>query len=219
MDIDLIARTTPFFLQAALVTIAVSGLSMLLGLALGLLAALCRLSANRFVRWPATAYVSVFRGTPALIQIFLIYFGGPAIGINLDAFTAGVIGLGINIGAYMTESIRGGIVSVDKGQGEAARALGLHPLPTMFLVIMPQAARLMIRPLGINAIALVKGSALVAAISVVELTFTAQRYLSSTYQPLEIFLVSGALYLAITTAMNRGIDWLDRRYAIKTART
>lgn len=218
MDVDLIARTAPYFLQAAMVTVAVSGLSLILGLALGLAAALARVSPRRWLRWPATAYVSVFRGTPALIQIFLIYFGGPSIGINLDAFTAGVVGLGVNIGAYMTESIRGGIVAVDRGQRDAAHALGLRPLPTMLTVILPQAARLTIRPLGVNAIALVKGSALVAAISVVELTFTAQRYLSSTYQPLEIFLVSGALYLAITTAMGRAVDWLDRRYAIRTAR-
>ncbi|HUG62405.1 MAG TPA: amino acid ABC transporter permease [Methylomirabilota bacterium] len=219
MDVDLIVRTTPFFLQAALITVVVSALSLVLGLAMGFGAALAKLSANPLLRHPANAYVSVIRGTPALIQIFLIYFGGPQVGIHLDAFTAGILGLGINIGAYMTESIRGAIVAVAPGQADAARALGFRPMPIMALITLPQAARLMIRPLGINAIALVKGSALVSAISVVELTYTAQRYLSSTYQPLEIFLVSGSLYLAIVTAMIWCIDRLDERYALKTART
>jgi polar amino acid transport system permease protein len=216
MDFDLMQRVWIFFAQASLTTIKISGLAILLGLVLGFLAALASLSRLAALRWPARAYVSVFRGTPALIQLFLLFFGGLQLGLELTPVQAGIIGLGINIGAYMTESIRGAIVAIGRGQHDAARALGLRPAPIMALVILPQAARLMIRPLGINSIALVKGSALVSAISVVELTFTAQRFLSSTYQPLEIFLVSGALYLIIITGMSRCVDWLDDRYALKT---
>ncbi|EBW1603898.1 amino acid ABC transporter permease, partial [Salmonella enterica subsp. enterica serovar Kottbus] len=166
------------------------------------------------VRWLANAYVSVFRGTPCLIQLFLLYFGGPQVGINLEPFAAGVIGLGLNIGAYMAESIRGAILSVDRGQTEASRTIGFSRAETMRYVVLPQAARLMIRPLGVNTIALIKGSALVSAISVIELTYTAQRFISSTYRPFEIFAIAAVFYMAIIYVVARIVDMLDRRFAI-----
>jgi polar amino acid transport system permease protein len=165
-------------------------------------------------RWTGAVYVSLFRGTPALIQIFILYFGGPQIGIQLDSFAAGTIALGVNIGAYMTETIRGAIVSVDKGQTEAARTLGMSRWETMRKVILPQAARMMIRPLGVNINALIKGTALVAPISVIELTYTAQRFIGSTYKPFEMFLVAGVLYMVIIYVVSQGINWLDRRARI-----
>jgi polar amino acid transport system permease protein len=157
----------------------------------------------------------VIRGTPALIQLFILYFGGPQIGIQLDAFSAGVIGLGINIGAYMTETIRGAIIAVDKGQTEASRTLGMSSWQTMRKVILPQAARLMIRPLGVNINAQIKGTALVAAISVVELTYTAQRYIGSTYKPFEMFFLAGIIYMVIIYCTGLGVSWFDRRVQIK----
>ncbi|PHP65680.1 nickel transporter [Zhengella mangrovi] len=214
MDTDLMLKVYPFFLKAAWVTIELSLLTTILGLACGALGAAARLSRLAFFRFLGTAYVSLFRGTPALIQLFLLYFGGPQIGIQLDAFQAGVIGLGINIGAYMTETIRGAIIAVDKGQTEAARTLGMSRFQTMARVILPQAARLMIRPLGVNINALIKGTALVAAISVVELTYTAQRYIGSTYKPFEMFMLSGALYMVIIYVAGRAIAWADRKARI-----
>ena len=214
MDTDLILRVYPFFLEAAWVTIQLSVLTALLGLACGSLGAAARLSRLAPLRWAAAVYVSVFRGTPALIQVFILYFGGPQVGIQLDSFSAGTIALGVNIGAYMTETIRGAIVSVDKGQTEAARTLGLSRWETMRKVILPQAARMMIRPLGVNINALIKGTALVAPISVVELTYTAQRFIGSTYKPFEMFLLSGLLYMIIIYAVGQGISWLDRRARI-----
>lgn len=214
MDFGLIARVFPFFLEAAWVTVQISALALVLGFALAGLGAAARLSRSWPLRALGTAYVSLFRGTPCLIQLFILYFGGPQIGINLDPFTAGTIGLGVNIGAYMTESIRGAILAVDRGQAEAARCLGLSRLQTMVDVVLPQAARLMIRPLGVNAVALVKGSALVSAISVVELTYTAQRYIGSTYKPFEMFAIAALLYMIIVTAMVRLIAVIDRRFAI-----
>ncbi|MDK3073040.1 amino acid ABC transporter permease [Sedimentitalea sp. JM2-8] len=214
MDIDLILRVYPFFLEAALVTIQLSVLTTILGLICGALGAAARLSRSAVLRAIGATYVSLFRGTPALIQLFILYFGGPQIGIQLDAFEAGVIGLGVNIGAYMTETMRGAILSVDKGQTEAARTLGLSRWETMRKVVLPQAMRLMIRPLGVNINALIKGTALVAAISVVELTYTAQRYIGSTYKPFEMFLLSGALYMLIIYITGRAIAWLDRRARI-----
>jgi polar amino acid transport system permease protein len=214
MDTDLMLRVYPFFLEAAWVTIQLSILTALLGLTCGALGAAARMSRRAVFRWIGATYVSVFRGTPALIQIFILYFGGPQIGIQLDSFAAGTIALGVNIGAYMTETIRGAILSVDKGQTEAARTLGMSRWETMRKVILPQAARMMIRPLGVNINALIKGTALVAPISVVELTYTAQRFIGSTYKPFEMFLLSGLLYMVIIYVVGQGVHWLDRRARI-----
>ncbi|KIC08785.1 nickel transporter [Leisingera sp. ANG-M1] len=215
MDFDLILRVYPFFLEAAWVTIQLSVYSIALGLACGALGAAARLSRSKPARAAGAVYVSVIRGTPALIQLFILYFGGPQIGIQLDAFEAGVIGLGVNIGAYMTETMRGAIIAVDKGQGEAARTLGMSRAQAMRKVILPQAARLMIRPLGVNINAQIKGTALVAAISVVELTYTAQRYIGSTYKPFEMFFLAGVIYLVIIYATGLGISYLDRKAALR----
>lgn len=214
MDIELMQRVYPFFLQAAWVTIQLSVLTALLGLTCGALGAAMRLSRVAVFRFLGAAYVSVFRGTPALIQLFILYFGGPQVGIQLDAFEAGVIGLGVNVGAYMTETIRGAIISIPKGQREAARTLGLSRWQTFYNAILPQAARLMVRPLGVNLNMLIKSTALVAAISVVELTYTAQRYIGSTYKPFEMFLLAGILYMIIIYATGRAVAWLDRRVQI-----
>jgi len=207
-------KVYPFFLKAAWVTIQLSVLTTILGLICGSLGAAARLSRHAVLRWIGAAYVSFIRGTPALIQLFILYFGGPQVGIQLDAFEAGVIGLGVNIGAYMTETIRGAIIAIDKGQGEASRTLGMSQFQTFRKVVLPQALRLMIRPLGVNINALIKGTALVAAISVVELTYTAQRYIGSTYKPFEMFLISGVLYMIIIYVTGRAIAWLDRRAKI-----
>jgi len=208
-------RVTPFFVEAAWITVVISFFSLSLGLCMGALGTSLRLARVRPLRWLGGAYVSLFRGTPALIQLFVLYFGGPQIGINLDPIEAGIIGLGVNIGAYMTESIRGAIRAIDRGQGEAARSLGLSRGEAMRKVILPQAARLMIRPLGVNAVALVKGSALVSTISVVELTYTAQRFIGSTYKPFEMFAIAAVLYMIVVYGLARLIDHLDARYAIE----
>ena len=215
MDFALMQRVFPFFIEAALVTIEISALALLLGLAMAALAAAARLSRSGPLRWLGTAYVSVFRGTPCLIQLFLLYFGGPQVGINLDPFAAGVIGLGLNIGAYMTESVRGAILAVDRGQAEASRTIGFSRWQTTRLVVLPQAARLMIRPLGVNTIALIKGSALVSAISVVEMTYTAQRFISSTYKPFEMFILASLFYLVIVSALSFAVKKIDDRVALE----
>lgn len=214
MDFELMQRVFPFFVEAALVTIKVSALALVLGLGMAALGASAKLSRLAPVRWLGNAYVSLFRGTPCLIQLFLLYFGGPQVGINLDPFAAGVIGLGLNIGAYMAESVRGAILSVDRGQAEASRTVGFSRAQTMRYVVLPQAAQMMIRPLGVNTIALIKGSALISAISVVEITYTAQRFISSTYKPFEIFAVAAVFYMVIIYIVARAVDLLDRRFAI-----
>ena len=214
MDFPMMLRVFPFFVEAAWITVQISALSLLLGLIVAALIATAKMSRSLPLRAFGTAYVSLFRGTPCLIQLFVLYFGGPQVGINLEPFAAGVIGLGLNIGAYMAESIRGAVLGVDRGQAEAARTIGFSRLQTMRLVVLPQAARLMIRPLGVNAVALVKGSALVSTISVVELTYTAQRFIGSTYKPFEIFGIAAVLYMVVVYVVARAVDMLDKRYAI-----
>ena len=215
MDFELILRVFPFLFKAALVTVHVSVLSICLGLVIGSISAAANFSRYSFVRWPGRFYVSFFRGTPALIQLFILYFGGPQIGINLEPMAAGVIGLGINIGAYMSESIRGAIIAVDKGQIEAGRSLGLGKLQVQRKIIIPQAARLMIRPIGVNSIGLIKGSVIVSTISVIELTFTAHRFISSTYKPFELFIAASALYLVIVSIVSFIVDRLDEHFALE----
>jgi polar amino acid transport system permease protein len=215
MDLDLIGRVWPFFVEAAVVTVELSILSIALGLVLGALAAAAKLSRVRPLRWIGNVYVSVIRGTPCLIQLFILYFGGPQIGIQLSPFAAGAIGLGINIGAYMAETIRGAVIAIGKGQTEAARTLGLSRTQAFRYVILPQAARLMVKPLGVNINAQIKATALVSAISVVELTYTAQRYIGSTYRPFEMFALSAVLYITIITLVGRAIAHLDRKAEIQ----
>ncbi len=216
MDFALIIRILPVFIDAAWTTVEISLISLLLGLAVASLITAARMSHFVWFRFLGAAYVSVFRGTPALIQIFLLYFGGPQVGIQLEPFAAGSIALGLNIGAYMAESMRGGILAVDRGQMEAARSLGFASGQAFRWIVLPQAAKLMIRPLGVNAVALVKGTALVATISVVDLTYTAQRFIGSTYKPFEIFAVTAVLYMVMVYGLTLLIDALDRRYAEET---
>jgi polar amino acid transport system permease protein len=215
MDVQLMTKVFSYFALAAWVTVKISFLSLCLGLCCGFAGALAKLSPNPWFQIPARVYVSVIRGTPCLIQLFVLYFGGPQIGIQLEPFTAGVIGLGINIGAYMSEAVRGAILAVEKGQTEAARSLGLSKAQAMRKVVLPQAACLMIRPLGINAIALIKGSSLVSAISVLEISYTAHRFIGSTYRPFEMFILASLFYLVITSGASALIDQMDKRFALE----
>lgn len=215
MDVSLIARIFPFLIQAAGVTVGLSVLALGLGLMVGAAVTACRLSSTTLLRAGGTLYVSIFRGTPCLIQMFVIYFGGPQIGLNLEPFAAGVLSLGLNIGAYIAEAMRGSILAVDRGQSEAARSIGFSQGQTMRIVILPQAARLMIRSLGVNAVMLVKGSALVSSISVVELTYTAQRFVGSTYRPFEVLGAASAIYMVLIYGLVQVVNYVDRRYTIR----
>lgn len=215
MDITLVRRILPFFLEATWVTVQISSLALVIGLILAAVLVAGRLSNSWVCRAFSIMYVSIFRGTPNLVQLFILYFGGPQIGLNLDPFTAGYISLGLNIAAYMSESIRGAIVNVDRGQAEAARSIGFSRGQTMRLIVLPQAARLMIRPLGVNTVGLIKGSALVSTVSVVELTYTAQRYIGATYKPFEIFAIAAVLYMIVIYIVVRMVGLLDKRFAAR----
>lgn len=212
MDFALMWEITPLLLKAAWVTISISVLAFILGLFLATLLVIMRASEFRIVRWPARVYISVMRGTPFFVQLLIFYYGGSAFGINLDAYTAGLLAMGMNIAAYMSEAIRGSILSVSLGQNEASRSLGFSRLQTMISIILPQAAGLMVRSLGVLGVIVIKGSSLVSIISVVELTYQSQRIISSTYKPFEVFTVSAALYLILIYGVISFVDWLYKHY-------
>jgi polar amino acid transport system permease protein len=212
MDFTLMWEITPLLLKAAWVTVTISVMAFILGLFVATVLVIMRSSSFRIIRWPARIYISVMRGTPFFVQLLIFYYGGSAFGINLDAYMAGLLAMGLNIGAYMSEAIRGSLVAVDSGQNEASRSLGFSRTQTMISVILPQAAGLMIRSLGVLSVILIKGSSLVSIISVVELTYQAQRIISSTYKPFEVFAVSAVLYLILIYGVISFVDWLYNRY-------
>ncbi|OOG71369.1 nickel transporter [Sinorhizobium sp. A49] len=217
MDFQLIGRLLPHILEASLLTIGLTVCSLAIGLVVATTVAAGRFSRMTPIRWLATAYVSVMRGTPLLVQLFIVFFGGPQFGLELTPFMASVLTMGLNIGAYMSEGIKGAIVAVDKGQGEASRSIGFGRFDTLRLFILPQAAPLMIRSLGVNTVILSKSTALMSTIGVVELTYSAQRFVTSTYKPFEVFAIAGAAYIAIVAMISlfvRGTEKLfdaDRR--------
>ena len=212
MDFSLMWEITPLLLKAAWITVTISVLAFILGLVVAIVLVIMRASAFRIIRWPARIYISVIRGTPFFVQLLIFYYGGSAFGINLDAYTAGFLAMGLNGGAYMSEAIRGSILAVDNGQIEASRSLGFSRTQTMISIILPQAAGLMIRSLGVLGVILIKGSSLVSIISVVELTYQSQRIISSTYKPFEVFAVSAGLYLILIYGLISLVDWLYKRY-------
>ncbi len=211
LDWNIIFHYFPFLLQGAVLTLQISILSLLLGITVGLIAALCKLSNNKLLRWLATFYIWLIRSTPLLVQLFIIYFGFPQIGIDLGPFLSGVIGLGLNVGAYNAETIRGGIVSIPLGQTEAARSLAMSSSLAMRRIILPQAMRIIIPPMGNNFIILIKDTSLVSTITLVELTLTAQRFIGSTYKPFEMYLMAAFLYAVMTTTASLLLGVFEKR--------
>ena len=195
-------------------TLALTLCAAALGVADAFLAGLGRLSRFRLVRWVAGVYVEVFRGTSALVQLFWVYFVLPFAGIELNAFTAGFVVLGLNAGAYGAEVVRGAILAVPQGQRDAARALNLSPSQTMLRVVLPQALPGMLPPAGNLVIELLKNTALVSMIAVHELTFTAQLLRASTLQTGLIFGLVLVLYFAIALVLTRLFRGLERRVGV-----
>lgn len=211
LDWNIIFHYFPFLLQGAVITLEISILSLVLGIIFGLVAALCKLGSNPVLRGLATFYIWLIRSTPLLVQLFIIYFGLPQLGIDLGPFLSGVLGLGLNVGAYNAETIRGGIVSIPLGQTEAARSLAMSSSLAMRRIILPQAMRIIIPPMGNNFIILIKDTSLVSTITLVELTLTAQRFIGSTYKPFEMYIMAAALYAVMTTTASLLLSKLEKR--------
>ena len=187
-------------MHGALVTIEVTSASLLLGCVLGLLIGIARLDpGKRLIYGLATGYVTFIRGTPLLVQLFLLFFGLPQFNILLPAFACGVLGLGIYSGAYVSEIVRGAIQSIDRGQMEAARSLGMSYGQAMRKIILPQAVVRMIPPLGNEFIALIKNSALVSLLTITDLMHEGQKIISVSYRSLEVYLAVAFVYLILTS--------------------
>ena len=212
-NLGLVVNSFPLLLMGAVVTIQITVLSVLLGVLLGLFVGIARISSFRLIRWAAAVYVDFFRGTPLLVQIFLIYFAIPVItGQRMDPFMAAISACGINSGAYVAEIFRAGIQSIDEGQMEAGRSLGMTWGQTMRYIIVPQAFKRVIPPLGNEFIALLKDSSLVSVIGFEELTRRGQLIIAKTYGSLEIWFSVAIIYLAMTLTISQFVAYLERRF-------
>ena len=186
------------FIQGAALTIFVTACSMVFALGVALITALGRLSRNPIAFAIATFYASFFRGTPLLVQVLIIYLALPQIGLVLGGLTSGVMALSLNYGAYLAETIRGGLIAVPAGQRDAARALGLPRWVIAWKVIMPQALRFIIPPAGALFISMLKDSSLVSLMGLWELNFLAQSYARSTYRYMEMLLAAAIIYWGLS---------------------
>lgn len=212
--LQLMLESLPTLLWAGLLfTIPLTILSFIFGLTFGLLTALVRLFSPKWVASIARFYVWIFRGTPLLVQLFVIFYGLPSVGIYLDAFPAALIGFSLNVGAYSSEVIRAVISSVPKGQWEAAYSIGMSWRQALIRTILPQATRVAVPPLSNTFISLVKDTSLAAAITVPELFQAAQRIVSTSYEPLILYIEAALIYLALSSVLSSLQVRLERRFA------
>jgi His/Glu/Gln/Arg/opine family amino acid ABC transporter permease subunit len=191
-------------------TIVVAIGALMFALVFGLVVALVRLARWRILRIPAVAYVEFFRGTPALVQLFVIYFGFPDVGFQPSPLQAAVVGLGLNGAAYLSEVYRAGIESIHRGQMEAALTLGMTPARAMRYIVLPQAIRTMLPPMTNFAIVLLKDTAVVFSIGVVEIMAIARNLVTETIQSAAVFIVVGVIYLCMTIPMAQVAARLER---------
>jgi polar amino acid transport system permease protein len=215
MDFDLIVRSLPFLLRGAWITVQITFFALILGIILGTFVALARMSRQRWLSGLTYGYIELIRGTPLLVQIFLIFFGIPQLTQQpINEFVAGVLAFGINSSAYVSEILRSGIQSISKGQREAARSLGLSVWQTLRFIILPQAFRRVLPPLVNESISLLKNSSLLSAIAVVELTRAGQLVSSRTFKPFEMYLAVSVIYLIITLILSVIARRLEQRWQV-----
>jgi len=213
-DVGAIVDALPYLLQGAKLTLAMSVLAILLGIPVGIAIFIGLQSGSRLLRKPILLYISFARGTPLFIQILIVYYLLPSIGLDMPSFFAAVIALSLNSGAYISEMIRGGLTAVPRGQIEAARALAMPRRLIWRRITLPQIFALILPPLTVEFTALLKASALVSVIGVVELTRTAQQIVAATFRPIEIWLVVGVLYFIMCFALGALARRIERATAV-----
>lgn len=212
LDFSFIPRIMPSLLQGAVVTLWLTAASVSVGFLIGSFMGIMASGVNKPLKILSTVYINIIRGTPLLVQIFLVYFGiPPLLGISMPSNVAAILALSLNSGAYVGEIVRGGIVSVDKGQYEASFSLGMNRKFTMLHVIFPQAFRRIVPMLGNEFIAMLKDSSLVAVISMEELLRKGQLAVSRTFRPFEIYIVITFMYLVMTYGISILVKWSERR--------
>ncbi|HBP64856.1 MAG TPA: nickel transporter [Desulfosporosinus sp.] len=206
----------PILNKAAVLTLELTAVAVAIGVVIGLLMALARLSKSKVVRAAAIGYIDFFRGTPLLVQIFLVYFLAPKI-FHWDTlpnnyqYFAGVLAMGLNSGAYIAEIFRAGIQSIDRGQSEAARSLGMAHSQSMRYVILPQAFKRVIPPLGNEFIALLKDSSLLSIIAIQELFYSGKIIVGRTFQPIPMYITVALYYLVMTQLISQWVSYMERR--------
>lgn len=204
-------RYLPRLLEGALVTVQLSVISMVIATAMGLLVALGRMSHSRLLRLVLNSYVEVFRDIPLIVQLLVIYFSLPSIGVSLPAFWAGVLGLSLNLAAYMSEMFRASIMSIDAGQREAGISIGMSPATIYRRVILPQAFRVALPTMGGYFIALLKDCSLVSFIAVNELLRQGSMIISSTFKSMEIYLLVAGIYFIMSLIASRIVGLVEWR--------
>ena len=216
LNVDLMINSLPLLITGAGITIQITAISVGLGLIIGMFVGIARISNVKLLRWLAAIYIDFLRGTPLLVQIFLIYFALPVIlEQRVDPFIAAITACGINSGAYIAEIFRDGIQAIDEGQMEAGRSLGMTWVQTMRYIIVPQAFKNIVPPLGNEFIALLKDSSLVSVIGFEELTRRGQLIIARTYGSLEIWISVAIIYLVMTLTISRLVAYLEKRLDTK----
>lgn len=205
----------PILLQGCVVTVELTLAALVLSTLLGFAWALMRLSPSPLLRWPAVTFITVIRGIPIIVQLFYMYFVLPDLGIQLSAFQAGAIGLGIAYSSYQAENFRAGIEAVEHGQIEAAQSLGMRPALVMRRVILPQAIRVFLPPYGNTMIMMLKDSSIASAITVAELTRGGQLIAASTFKNMTVFTLVALLYLTMSLPLTVLARWLERKFGRK----
>ncbi|QIB26884.1 amino acid ABC transporter permease [Caloranaerobacter azorensis] len=214
MDFSFLAKYYMFFIYGLKNTILLAIFSVCLGVILGIFLALMKISKNRILNMISTSYIEFIRGTPLLVQLYIIYYGLPNIGIDLPDFLAGIIALSINSAAYVAEIIRAGIQAVDKGQMEAARSLGMTHNMTMKYIIIPQAFKNILPALGNEFIVVIKESSIVSIIGIHELMYNADTVRGNTFQPFEPLIVVALIYFIITFTLSKLLGLAERRMRV-----
>ncbi len=209
--VELLGMAWPFLLQGAMYTVLFAAVSMVLGLILGFSVAVVRVTKVPVVSQIAAVYVSAFRGTPLLVQIFDLYYGLPSVGIEFTPVTAGILALTLNVAAYLSESMRGAILGIDKGQWEAGLSVGLTWGQTLWNIITPQALRLAVPSLSNSLISLIKDTSLISVITVTELMLATKEVIAETFQPLPLYLAAAGIYWLLSALFERVQKALENR--------
>jgi His/Glu/Gln/Arg/opine family amino acid ABC transporter permease subunit len=218
LDPYVVVEYLPSLLRGLLVTILFTVGSLVLGLVIGVIAAVFGLSRSRVLHWLVRGYVDAIRGTPLLLQLFILYYALPPLGLKMSATTAGILGLGINAGAYLAEIFRAGIEAVPPAHVQAARSLGMSYIQTLTRIQLPQASMLVLPPMANEIISLVKSTSLISTISIGELLRSGQIAVSITFAPLEIYAVVAAMYLAVNLLLSAVVRHLEARVGSRARR-
>ena len=211
LDYSVVLSKLPIFLDGCLVTLEISFSALLLGMIFGIAGALCRISSNKILNKLAFLYVWIIRGTPVMVQLFILYFGLPQLGIKMSSMVAGIFGLAINTGAYITEIIRAGIQAIDKGQMEAALSLGMKPHQAMIRIIGPQAVKVCMPPLVNQFIMTLKNSSIASLVTITELLRTGEQLIYTTFRSFEVYTVVAVLYLIMNSVFMIVAGKLEKR--------